>query len=143
MAGRPRSDRRAAREAVMRLLFEAAIRNGDPLDLYAERQDELGLAADTRAYAETLIHEIAAQCHDLDATISELAPAWPIAQMAQLEVALLRIGITEIDSGRVPPAVAINEAVELAKQYCTEGGRRLVNGALGTHVRRRADSPAL
>ncbi len=126
----------------MRLLFEAAIRGGDPLALYTARQHQLGLAADTQAYAATLIHEIAARSNDLDETISELAPAWPIAQMAQLEVAILRIGITEIDSGHVPPAVAINEAVELAKQYCTEGGRRLVNGALGTHVRRRADSPA-
>ena len=126
----------------MRLLFEAAIRGGDPVALYTSRQHELSLAADARAYAATLIEEIAARSGDLDATISELAPAWPIAQMAQLEVAILRIGIAEIDSGRVPPAVAINEAVELAKQYCTEGGRRLVNGALGTHVRRQADSPA-
>lgn len=126
----------------MRLLFEASMRGGDPLDLFASRQHELGLAADARAYTATLIEEVAARLGDLDATISELAPAWPIAQMAQLEVAILRIGIAEIDSGRVPPAVAINEAVELAKQYCTEGGRRLVNGALGTHVRRQADSPA-
>ncbi len=126
----------------MRVLFEAAIRGGDPLDLFTSRQHELGLAAGTRAYAGTLVEEIVARSEDLDATISELAPAWPIAQMAQLEVAILRIGIAEIDSGHVPPAVAINEAVELAKQYCTDGGRRLVNGALGTHVRRRADSPA-
>ena len=120
----------------MRLLFEASIRGGDPQDLFASRQHELGLAAEARAYTATLIEEVAARLGDLDATISELAPAWPIAQMSQLEVAILRIGIAEIDSGRVPPAVAINEAVELAKQYCTEGGRRLVNGALGTHVRR-------
>ena len=126
----------------MRLLFEAAIRGGDPVALYTSRQHELGLATDAKAYTATLVEEVAARLGDLDATISELAPAWPIAQMAQLEVAILRIGIAEIDSGRVPPAVAINEAVELAKQYCTEGGRRLVNGALGTHVRRRADSPA-
>ena len=125
----------------MRLLFEAAIRGSDPQDLYVVRKHELGIAAETRSYAESLIEQIASRLHELDATIAELAPAWPIEQMAQLEVAILRIGITEIDSSDVPAAVAINEAVELAKQYCTDGGRRLINGALGTYVRRQADSP--
>ena len=125
----------------MRLLFEASIRGSNPESLYEDRQHELGIAAETRAYAETLIKNIAARQQEIDAIIAELAPAWPIDQMSQLEVSILRIGIAEIDSCQVPAAVAINEAVELAKQYCAEGGRRLVNGALGTYVRRQADSP--
>ena len=124
----------------MRLLFEAAIRSDDPRVLYKARQHELGLAVGPRTYVEGLIEMIMSRPEELDATIKELAPAWPIAQMAQLEVAILRIGIAEIDSGQVPPAVAINEAVELAKQYCTDGGRRLVNGALGTYAKRQPNS---
>ncbi len=142
MPPRPRRGRRAARETVMRLLFEVAIRGGDPHELYEARKHDLRIAAETRAYAEALIEEIACRRQELDATIAELAPAWPIQQMSQLEVAILRIGIVEIDSSQVPVAVAINEAVELAKLYCAEGGRRLVNGALGTYVRRQAGSLA-
>lgn len=110
----------------------------DAARLFDERRHALELDAESRAYAESLVRDVAARIEALDQTIATLAPAWPVSQMARLDVAILRIAITEIDGGEVPPPVAISEAVELAKRYCTEGARRMINGALGTYVRRNA-----
>ena len=110
----------------------------DAAQLFDERRHALELDAESRAYAESLVCDVAARINSLDRTIATLAPAWPVSQMARLDVAILRIAIAEIDGGEVPPPVAISEAVELAKRYCTEGARRMINGALGTYVRRNA-----
>ena len=95
--------------------------------------------AETGQFVEHLIGCVVAQLPDLDRTIASIAPAWPVDQMARLDVAILRMAISEIDEGSAPTAVIINEAVELAKLYCSESARRFINGALGTYVRRQAD----
>ena len=121
----------------MRLLYEADTARGEPVALFEKRRDELGLDRETLGYTETLIRAVAARRDELDGVIGQLAPAWPVSQMARLDTAILRIAIVEIDADDVPPPVAINEAVEMAKRYCAPGSRRLVNGALGSYLRRK------
>ena len=121
----------------MRLLYEADMAGSELAGLFEKRRHELGLERDTLVYTETLIRLVAPRCDELDRIIGCLAPAWPISQMARLDIAILRIAIVEIDDEDVPPPVAINEAVELAKRYCAPGSRRLVNGALGSYLRRK------
>lgn len=72
----------------------------------------------------------------LDEVISEIAPEWPVSQMAPIDRCLLRIALWEIASGSAPVRVVINEAVELARQFSGEGARRMVNGALGAYTSR-------
>ncbi len=138
MSSKPRRGRRAARETALRLLFEADVARRDPVALLDARRCELGLEERTLAYAQALVTQVSSSSASIDATIGRLAPAWPVGQMARLDVAILRIAISEIDNGNVPPPVAIAEAVELAKRYCNDGARRLINGALGTYVRGQA-----
>ena len=113
-----------------------------PLELLDIRERELRLDDETAAYARVLVKAVNASRDQLDTAIGQLTPAWPVDQMARLDVAIMRIALAEIDAGETPVAVAINEAVELAKRYCAEGAAPMINGALGSYVRQDAASVA-
>ena len=68
----------------------------------------------------------------LDEELRPLAPDWPIDTIAAIDRNVLRIGLFELESRNVPPKVAINEAVELAKAFGSDNSSKFVNGVLGT-----------
>ena len=111
-----------------------------PLELLEIREREMRLDHETATYARMPVEAVTANRDQLDAAIGRLTPAWPVAQMARLDVAIMRIALAEIDAGDTPVAVAINEAVELAKRYCAAGAAPMINGALGSYVRQGAAS---
>jgi len=135
VAARQRRGRRLARETAMRLVYESDITQKSPNELLEERRSEFNLDEATYGYVCLLVDSISKRSTELDATIGKLTPAWPVEQMARLDVAILRIALSEIDAGDVPAAVSISEAVELAKRYCSSGAARMINGALGSYVR--------
>ena len=69
---------------------------------------------------------------DLDTDLAPLAPEWPISSIAAIDRNVLRIGLYELKytSDQVPPKVAINEAVELAKAFGSENSSKFINGVL-------------
>jgi N utilization substance protein B len=74
----------------------------------------------------------------VDALIEKCAPEWPIEQVTIIDRNILRLGIFELmhgNYGEVPPKVAINESIELAKTFGGESSARFVNGVLGTIYR--------
>ena len=87
-------------------------------------------------YARHLVDGVRAHRSEIDKLISKTAPAWPIAQISGIDRNILRIAIFEIlfDNRAIPAKVAINEAVELAKEYGGENSPKFVNGVLGTVV---------
>ena len=135
MAARQRRGRRLARETAMRLVYESDITQKSPNELLEERRSELHLDQPTYSYLCFLVESMSKRSTELDDTIGKLTPAWPVEQMARLDIAILRIALSEIDAGDVPVAVSISEAVELAKRYCSTGAARMINGALGSYVR--------
>jgi len=69
----------------------------------------------------------------LDATISEAAPEWPIDQITPLDRIILEIAIFELKHEKdLPPKVAIDEAVELGKQFGSDNSSKFINGVLGS-----------
>ena len=78
---------------------------------------------------------------ELDALLQPLAPEWPINQIARMDRIVLRIGLYELKHQKdVPPKVAINEAVELAKAFGGDNSSKFVNGVLGTAYRQMEGS---
>lgn len=74
----------------------------------------------------------------IDALIEKCAPEWPLEQVTIIDRNILRLGIYELmhgNYGEVPPKVAINESIELAKTFGGESSARFVNGVLGTIYR--------
>lgn len=75
---------------------------------------------------------------EIDPIIEKCAPEWPLEQVTVVDRNILRLGIYELMYGNydeVPPKVAINEAIELAKTFGGESSARFVNGVLGTIYR--------
>lgn len=84
-----------------------------------------------------LVHGVASHIDELDAIIQPIAPEWPIDQIARVDRTILRMAVYELKhcQDMVPPKVAINEAVELAKAFGADNSSKFVNGVLGTAYR--------
>jgi N utilization substance protein B len=86
-------------------------------------------------YTKQLLDVVLAKKSDVDDVIIKAAPEWPLEKIATMDRNILRIGLSELlftDSLGVPPKVAINEAIELAKEYGSETTSKFVNGVLGS-----------
>lgn len=105
----------------------------------AEMDEQIGISmeelAETnegkRAYIEQKLREIYKRREEIDALINEKATGWKTNRMAKVDLALIRLAVYEIRYEEdIPTGVAINEAVELAKIYSSDGAPSFVNGVL-------------
>ncbi|HEY2166665.1 MAG TPA: transcription antitermination factor NusB [Jatrophihabitantaceae bacterium] len=130
--------RTKARKRAVDILYEAGARGIDPLIALAERQS---LAEPpVNEYTVELVQGISANAARIDEILGEVAQGWTVARMPDVDRALLRVAVFELLwRDDVPDAVAIDEAVELAKSLSTESSPRFVNGVLGRVVRERPD----
>jgi N utilization substance protein B len=118
--------RRDARERALSLCYE--------LDVRGSTFDELlaGLPAPPDAYAVELVRGVEDHREEVDALIRKYADRWTLERMPVIDRNLLRMAVFELaHRPDVPVAVAISEAVELAKRYSTDDSGRFVNGMLG------------
>jgi transcription antitermination protein NusB len=121
--------RRAGRRQALFLLYQWDL-TGQPLaSLYEGEPDE---------FAISLAAAVADKAAALDRRITETSDEWPADRLGTLERNVLRIGVHELEEASVPPEVAINEAVVLAKRYASEDAAKLVNGILGRIAREEA-----
>jgi N utilization substance protein B len=118
--------RRQSRRTALFLLYQWDL-TGQPLaSLYEGTPDDFALA---------LAESVAERADVLDERITGASDGWTADRLGTLERNILRIGVHELEGDSVPPEVAINEAVVLAKRYASEDAGRLVNGILA-HVAR-------
>jgi N utilization substance protein B len=94
-------------------------------------------AIDDTDFVQELVNGVIEQQADLDSKIQPIAPEWPIEQIARIDRTVLRLGLYELlhRADVVPPKVAINEAVELAKAFGSDNSSKFINGVLGTAYR--------
>jgi len=125
--------RRRTRAIALQVLYEADSVGHDTAKVLPGRIAEARLSPSAEGFARNLVEGILANRQDLDSTISEYAPNWPISQMAIIDRNILRMAIYELMvSKETPHKVVINEAVELAKAFGTESSPKFVNGVLGS-----------
>lgn len=130
-----KGERRLARALALQALYEADLVGHAPAAVLRERfATEPNANARVSAYARQLVEGVTAATSHLDLYIQSHAPEWPLDQVAVVDRNLLRIALYEFTIGRVPFKVAINEAVELAKEYGADSSPRFVNGVLGALV---------
>lgn len=94
-------------------------------------------AIDDREFVESLVRGVIDTTTELDEKLQPIAPDWPLEQIARIDRATLRLGLYELlhCKDTVPPKVAINEAVELAKAFGSDNSSKFINGVLGTAYR--------
>jgi N utilization substance protein B len=109
------------------------------IDKVVERnKQEFGSGIEENEFINNLAHGVLEHQLQIDDIITKSAPEWPLNQITIVDRNVLRIGIYELlfgDKEQVPPKVAINEAIELAKGYGGDSSGRFVNGVLGTIFR--------
>jgi transcription antitermination protein NusB len=95
------------------------------------------LLAEAKPLTRELAEGVDAEREDLDETIAEYAKGWTVDRIAPLDLNVMRVALYEIEHDLAPHEVAINEAVEIAKEYCGADAPKFVNGILGAVIRRR------
>lgn len=137
------SNRHLGRIVALQTLYEYEFRtqSEDPTvdldEILARNLERYESAIDDTAFVKSLVEGVVKEQAHLDETIQPIAPEWPIEQIARIDRSVLRLGLYELlfGSDKVPPKVAINEAVELAKAFGSDNSSKFINGVLGTAYR--------
>ena len=125
--------RRMARIATLKTLFEVDSVDHSPDHILERQLEEHSLPDDAAEFARHLVRGVMENYERLDEVIRKNAPAWPLEQVAAVDRNILRLAIYEIViDNRVPMRAAINEAIELAKEFGGEASPKFVNGVLGS-----------
>lgn len=129
MAGK----RHQAREVALQALFELdTVGHGSEATI-ARICEELGVSEEAGKFAAELVIGVRENQESIDETITKTAPAWPLQQIAAIDRNILRLAIYEIlIDNKVPMRAAINEAIELAKQFGGDTSPKFINGVLGS-----------
>jgi N utilization substance protein B len=145
-AGR-KDPRHRAREAALQILYQWEVGRGEvaaAVTTFFGHQwaDPEPPPDELRVFATRLAHDTVNRLSEIDALIAETAERWRPERMAVLDRLILRMAVCELlrDPG-TPPAVVINEALELARTFSTEDAVKFINGMLDG-VRKRIDAGA-
>lgn len=123
-------DRKIARAHAMKLIYEWEMGGDGGEDT---RINLLGVEAGEKEaeFMNRMFEGVIANQEELDKRISEHLRSWTVERLSKVDLAILRLGAYELMLGEVPAGIAINEAVELAKQFSTEKAGSFINGVLG------------
>ncbi len=131
------ANRHLSRSIVLQTLFEwdfNTLKTNDSVDILLRNIAEFADNSADLDFMKKLLSGVIAKVEDLNSIINKAAPEWPIDKISTVDRNVLRIGLYELlfsDRGEVPPKVAINESIELAKSFGGENSGKFVNGVLG------------
>lgn len=133
------ANRHLSRSVVLQTLFEWDFdkekeKGFDSREALKRNIEEFAPGSKDVPFMEDLLYKVVEKKRDLDLLIEKAAPDWPIDKISTVDRNILRMGLAELlfaDRSEVPPKVAINEAIELAKSFGGDTSGRFVNGVLG------------
>ncbi|MEX1087520.1 MAG: transcription antitermination factor NusB, partial [Candidatus Paceibacterota bacterium] len=131
------ANRHLSRSIVLQSLYEWDFGNKSPEEgvvILDRNVEEFAPGMGDYTFIKALFSGVIEKQKDLDTIIEKAAPDWPIDKIATVDRNILRLGLYELlfgDRSEVPPKVAINEAIELAKSFGGDTSSKFVNGVLG------------
>lgn len=135
------ANRHLSRSIAMQTLYEWDFKGKDQKklkEIVGRNLKEFGPGLEESDFVWQIIDGVIKNLNKIDKIIEKSAPEWPIDQITIVDRNVLRIGLYELLFGNrdeVPPKVAINEAIELAKSFGGESSGKFINGVLGTVYR--------
>lgn len=127
------SYRHLARTCVMQTLFSVEFRSSDAKDLLEKVLEEFAPKLTEKEFAYDTLEGVLKNEKKIHKIIQKFAPQWPVEKIARVDRAVLEIGIYEIAfTDDIPPVVAINEAIEMAKHFGDENSPKFINGVLSS-----------
>jgi N utilization substance protein B len=131
------SNRHMSRIAVVQALFAWEFRGGDPKTIYSFVVEEFYPKLSSIEFGLSNMEGILKEREKIKEIITELAPQWEFDKIAPVDRVILEQGIYEIVfSDEVPPVVAINEAIEIAKEFGQEKSSKFINGVLSNTMKK-------
>ena len=131
----PTSLRHRARIVTLQTLYELEFAANSETSILERTLKEKELPKESADFAGRLVSGVIANKQLLDNTISRFATAFPVDQLAPMDRSILRLALFELTiSKEVPPKVAVNEAVELAKEFGADTSPKFINGVLGSVI---------
>lgn len=137
------SNRHLGRIIALQTLYEFEFRqscadgSADLEEVLARNLERYNETIEDKKFVEKLVRGVHKLTKKLDDLLQPIAPEWPLEQIARIDHTILRMALYELTEFKeaVPPKVAINEAVELAKAFGSDNSSKFVNGVLGTAYR--------
>ena len=133
--------RRNAREIVMQMLYEGHFHDESEreriiYDTISEmNQEEKKNNKAVIHFIEALYFGVYEHLNEIDGIIEKYAANWSFNRIAKVDVSILRLAIYELKYTDVPPKVAVNEAIEIAKVFSTDKSPKFINGILGSVIK--------
>ena len=132
--------RRRARELALQLMYQHEHTGADLDAMQTDFDEWTGAADEVREFADFLLRGTLANLTKLDEELARQTAHWRLERLAAVDRNILRLAMFELmHEPDTPPAVVIDEAIEIAKKYGAEESGRFVNGVLDGFVKRRAD----
>lgn len=132
------ASRHLARSIAMQSLYEWDFygkKKGSLEEITKRNIKEFGPGLQDTSFVKNLVDGVVSNLDKIDKILEKAAPEWPIEQITIVDRNVLRLGLSELLFGNkeeVPPKVAINESIELAKKFGGESSGKFINGVLGT-----------
>jgi len=138
--------RRKAREDALKLLYQTDMVPAKDLaaafEIYWQERGET-IPDESREFAEAMVRNVLDNTDKIDALIQGSAHNWRLERIAAVDRSVLRLATCELlYQSDVPPAVVINEAIEVARRYSTEESSQFINGVLDGIRRSLEESPS-
>lgn len=130
--------RRQARELALQLLYQNELTGAAPEEMQRHLEGWQAASAETRSFADELLRGVLANLEEVDDLLRQQTAHWRLERLAMVDRNILRLAMYELLYRRdTPPAVAIDEAIEIAKKFGAEESPRFVNGVLDGFLKRK------
>ncbi len=130
--------RKVAREIAMQLMFQMSIQNDYSVEVINKFLQQIPEKSRQINYIQKIAQTFIQNKDKIDLTIEKSSMDWKLSRMAKVDLAVLRIAVTEIlYFDDIPVIVSINEAIELVKKFSTEESGSFVNGILGSIIEKK------
>ncbi len=134
--------RHNARMIALQRLFELSFPGFEPTQLrdsiLSDNHEDDGITKFDQELVTELVEGVKNEYKQIDSIVGKLAPEWPLDKINKIDLQILRIAILEAYILKITPEkVAINEAIELSKEFSSEQSRRFVNGVLGNLLKNK------
>ena len=133
--------RRRARELTLQLLYQRELTKAEPEEMQAHFDEWRGSSAGVRAFANQLLQGVLDHLDEIDEELGVQTSHWRLDRLAAVDRNILRLALFELlYQHETPPAVVIDEAIEIAKRFGSGESARFVNGVLDGFIKRK-DTP--
>jgi len=130
--------RKAARDSAFKIIYQTPFHSEsskEVMELYLSDESMAKLTENDLEYIKSTVNNCFGNLEDIDNTLSGSLKNWTLQRLSKVNLAILRLSLSEIKYGEIPYQISINEAVELAKKYSDDDAPAFVNGVLADAIK--------